>query len=61
MATDVLAVNLATKAVRIIAADKTDRNAAAIIDMAVARRGVDEEFFTTAETGKYKDGDQYGE
>jgi hypothetical protein len=44
---NVVAVNIKTGARRIIAERKTERNAEAIVDMAVMRRGVDEEFFTT--------------
>lgn len=42
---DVVAVSLATGATRVIAERKTERNAEAIINMAVARRGVEEEFY----------------
>ena len=41
---DVIAVNIKTGARRTLATDKTERNAEAIIAMAVARRGVQEEF-----------------
>ena len=58
---DVVAVNLETKKVRIIAADKNERNAEAIINMAVMRRGVETEFYTTVEAGRYHDGDDLGE
>lgn len=54
---DVLAVSIETNAVRLMAQNKDERNAEAIVEMAVIRRGVEEEFFTTAPTGKYKDGD----
>ncbi len=56
---DVLAVNLQTHKVRVLAHDKDHRNAEAIIDMAVMRRGVDVEFYTTGYTGIYKDGDDW--
>ena len=42
---DVVAVNLDTKEERVIAANKTEKDAEAIISMAVMRRGVDKEFF----------------
>lgn len=45
---DVVAVNIETSAERFIAQGKTLENAEAIVEMAVARRGVDEEFFKTA-------------
>ncbi len=46
------------RTVRLIAEGKSERNADAIINMAVMRRGVEEAFFTTAPAGKYKDGDE---
>lgn len=54
---DVIAVNIETKSVRLMAESKTERNAEAIVDMAVARRGVEDEFYTTAPAGVYHDGD----
>lgn len=42
---DVVAVNLVTKKKRTLATDKTETNADAIVSMAVARRGVETEFF----------------
>jgi hypothetical protein len=42
---DVVAVNTATGAERTMATGKTREDADAIVAMAVARRGVDEEFF----------------
>lgn len=58
---DVIAVNLGTHKVRLIGENKTERNADAIEMMAVARRGVDEEFFTTVPHGEYKEGDSWNE
>ena len=58
---DVIAVNKGTHKVRLIGENKTERNADAIEKMAVARLGCDEEFFTTAEAGKYEDGDTWGD
>jgi len=54
---DVLAVNIETSVVRVIDRNKTERNAEAIVNMAVMRRGVDVEFFTTAPAGKYRGGE----
>ncbi len=54
---DVIAVQHDTKRIRLIATGKTEGNAEAIVMMAVMRLGVDEEFFDTAPTGKYRDGD----
>lgn len=45
--------------VRVLETDKTDRNAEAIVNMAVCRRGVVGHFFTTCPTGKYQDGDTF--
>ena len=55
---DVIAVNLKTRAVRLMAERKNERNAEAIENMAVIRRGCDEEYFDTVPTGKYKEGDK---
>lgn len=46
---NVVAVNIQTQARRLIAENKSERNADAIVKMAVMRRGVDEEFFTTVQ------------
>ena len=54
---DVVAVNLATLRVRLLAETKTEKNADAIVTMAVMRRGVDEEFFTAVPAGTYTEGD----
>lgn len=54
---DVLAVDHKTKTVRVLAVDKDQRNAEAIINMAFARRGVEEEFYVEKPAGQYKDGD----
>lgn len=56
---DVLAVNMETNKVRLLAQGKTFRNAEAIVNMAVGRRGVEEEFYTETPAGKYKEGDEY--
>ena len=45
---DVVAVNLKDKSTRIIASAKSEKEAEAIVAMAVMRRGVDEEFFRTS-------------
>ena len=44
---DVVAVNILTGAERFIANNKTERNAEAIVSIAVMRRGIEEEFFKT--------------
>lgn len=44
---DVIAVDIQTGAERFLAEGKTERNAEAIVEMAVMRRGVDIEFYTT--------------
>ena len=56
---DVIAVNITTRKVRMLGENKTERNADAIEMLAVARLGCDEEFFTRAPAGKYKDGDKF--
>ena len=45
--------------VRLIAEGKTLRNAEAIVNMAVMRRGVETEFFSEVSSGKYKTGDKW--
>ena len=57
---DVIEVNLQDKTVQVIAESKTLRNAEAIIDMAVIRRGVEDSFYTYVTEGAYKTGDTYG-
>jgi len=54
---DVVAVNIDSSRVRIIAEGKTEKNAESIVNMAVIRRGCDEEFFVTVPSGRYKEGD----
>lgn len=48
---DVLAVNIETRASRVIAVGKSGADADAIVEMAVIRRGVDVEFFKTIPHG----------
>ena len=54
---DVVAVDLNTLAVRLIGKDKTLRNAEAIVQMAVMRRGCEEEFFVETPAGAHQEGD----
>ena len=56
---DVLAVDMGTHKVAVIGSNKTARNAEAIENMAVMRRGVDAEFFVTVPAGKYSNGDEW--
>lgn len=56
---DVVAVDMKTEKVRLLAEKKAERNAEAIENMAIMRRGVDDEFFVTVKSGKYKDGDEW--
>lgn len=57
---DVLAVLIDDpRTVRLLAHDKRERDADAVIDMAVIRNGVEIEFFTMAPAGKYRDGDEW--
>jgi hypothetical protein len=56
---DVWAVSLATKTVRRMAESATEENAEAVVMMAVARRGVETEFFAAAPAGMYTDGDTW--
>lgn len=54
---DVVAVNIDTNRVRLLATGKDKSNVEAIVSMAVMRRGVDEEFYVGVTQGKYHDGD----
>lgn len=57
---DVVAVTISTCKVRAFFGErKTLPNAEAIVNMAVMRRGVDEEFYAEAPTGKFKAGDVF--
>ena len=48
---DVIAVNIKTGEKRIIDRNKSEKNAEAIVSMAVMRRGVEEEFFKAIPAG----------
>ena len=54
---DVVAVNLRSRTVRLLATEKTGDNATAIVAMAVGRRGVMQEFYSEVLSGRYEDGD----
>ncbi len=56
---DVVEVNFTTKAVRVIATNKSARNADAIVNMAVMRRGIEEGYYTTTPAGRFQDGDTF--
>jgi len=56
---DVIEVSIKSGRVRVLATNKNEPNAEAIIDMAVIRRGVEEHFYTSAPAGRYQDGDVY--
>ena len=56
---DAIAVNIETSKVRIFGAGESKTNAEAISEMAVMRRGCDEEFYTEVPAGTYKEGDTY--
>ena len=51
---DVVAVNIKTGKERIIANGKSEHNAEAIENMAIMRRGVEEEFFKVIPSGTAK-------
>ena len=61
MKIDVIAVNMCTNKVRLLAENKSERNAESIILMAVQRLGCNTEFFADAPAGAYKDGDTWRE
>lgn len=56
---DVIAVNLCDHKVRIMATDLTAENSEAFVNIAIMRRGVEEEFFAAAPAGLYRTGDTY--
>lgn len=56
---DVVAVEMATHKIELMAEKKTARNADAIEMMAVCRRGVETHFYVTVPSGKYKNGDEW--
>lgn len=56
---DVVAVNIETRKVRLIGRNKALSNAEAIVEMAVYKRGCDEEFYTEVPARIYKEGDIY--
>lgn len=56
---DVVAVRFDNGRVRILDKHKTLRNAEAIRDMAVLRRGLEEAFYSEAPAGMYQDGDKW--
>lgn len=56
---DVVAVEISTGTVRVIASDKDKENAEAIVAMALMRRGCNEEFFQEVPQGSYSDGQKW--
>ena len=54
---DVLAVHLKTGKVRILAHNKDEENAEAVVAMAVMRRGVEDEFFVAVPSNSYSEGE----
>jgi hypothetical protein len=57
---DVVAVNLETNKVRIYGYEQDTRERAdAIVQMAVARRGLETEFFSEVIHGQYSEGDEW--
>jgi hypothetical protein len=57
---DVLAVDMKTRAVRVMAENRTRESAESFVTMAVARRGVEHEFFVEVPAGSYDEGEVYG-
>lgn len=56
---DVVAVNIKTQRVRLLAEGKTRDVAEAIERYAIVQRGVEEEFFSPVVRGHYKNDDQW--
>jgi hypothetical protein len=57
---DVVAVRIDDNSVRLLAEGKTKPNAEAIVNMAIARRGLDTEFYSDVPAGTYRAGDKWG-
>jgi hypothetical protein len=55
----VVGVDLQTGKVRLLGDNKTERNAQAIENMAIARNGSDKEFFAMTPAGRYRGGDEW--
>ena len=56
---DAVAVNILALTVRVMAENKTAVNAEAVVSMALARLGCEDEFFTVVPAGFYVDGSRY--
>lgn len=56
---DVVEVDLITRKVDIVASNKTFENAEAVSDMAVMRRGIENNFFAVVPAGSHAGGDMY--
>ena len=57
---DVIEVSIGSgKVLGFMAENKTEKNAEAVLQMAVCRRGVEESFFAVVDSGEYKIGDTY--
>ena len=56
---DVVAVEIATGAVRVLAKDTIVANAESIVRVTIYRRGVETEFYAAAPAGRYHDGDHW--
>ncbi len=59
MSYDVVAIDINRNTVRLIANGKSLANAEAIVMMAIARRGLEEELFSEVVSGTYNDGDKW--
>ena len=56
---DVIAVSFETGEILWLEPDKTEANAEAIINLAIARQGVEDRFYVSVPAGKYKAGETY--
>lgn len=57
---DVIEVSIGSgKVVAFMTENKTEKNAEAVVKMAIYRRGVEESFFAVVDSGEYKIGDTY--
>lgn len=56
---DVIEVALSNLEMRLMAENKSKKDAEAAVNLAVARRGCEGRFYVECDAGKYKDGDTY--
>jgi hypothetical protein len=56
---DVVSVRLLSRKVGLIARNKSEADADTVIEMAIKRQGLDDQFFAKAKAGLYRDNDPW--